>query len=156
MTKRENGTCYLCKYQSKSSWNFGWLQSSNDQHRAVEDACVLFVKTWVYLTERDPEVHRAQAATAQPAFPPDLQSCMCPAGWIKRSRACASKSISGPFLSHTRAGFVHGRLQIFSWEPVPASQPSPCSHQACVKTLPQKPPSLCSHTPNTKVQSKAN
>lgn len=94
-------------------------------------------------------MHRAQAAAAQPGFPPDLQSSTCPAGWIQCSSACASKSISGPFLSHTRAGFVHGRLQTVSWEPVPASQPTPCGHQACVKTRPQKPASLGSHMPNT-------
>lgn len=72
MTKRENGTCYLCKYKSKSSWNFGWLQSSNDQHRAVEDACVLFLKTWVHLNRKRPR--RAQSS-----------GCNCPACFPSRA-----------------------------------------------------------------------
>lgn len=38
--KKSKGTCYLLKYQCKSSRNFGWLQSSNDQHRAAQDTQV--------------------------------------------------------------------------------------------------------------------
>lgn len=149
--KKSKGTCYLLKCQCKSSRNLGLLQSSISTGQFKTPKWVLLLKTWVYLTERDPEMHRAQAATAQPGFPPDLQSSTCPAEWIQCSRACASKSISGPFLSHIRAGFMHGRLQIFSWEPVPASQPTPCGHQACVKTPSQKPPCPGSHMPNTRL-----
>lgn len=119
--EKRKGMCYLLSISVRAAETLADFNPVFPQQEAVQDAQVSFVST-VIRTEYIPQkkgdlyMYRVQTVTAQSGFSLDLQSSMCTAGRIQCFRACASKSILEPCLSHTRAGFVHGRFQIFSRE----------------------------------------